>query len=279
MSLLRLAAFATETGGGNPAGVHLSDALPSPVRMQAIAADLGYSETAFAAPEGDGWRVRYYSPLAEVAFCGHATIALGAALGQRFGAGRFTLNLANGAISVTAKEIANGWQATLLSPPTHSALLQPGLAAQLMSLFNIAPQDLDPRLPALRAHGGVDHAVFTLRDRRQLAAMSYPFDPMRDLMTSAGLTTVSLLYIAAPLSFVARNAFAIGGVIEDPATGAAAAALGGALVDLRWPALAAGGSFHIRQGEDMGAPSDLTVTVTGRAGDPVAVSGAIRAIG
>lgn len=45
--------------------------------MQAIAAKVGYSETAFAAPEGDSWRMRYYSPLAEVAFCGHATIFAG----------------------------------------------------------------------------------------------------------------------------------------------------------------------------------------------------------
>lgn len=82
MSLLRLAAFATETGGGNPAGVHLSDTLPTSARMQAIAAKVGYSETAFAAPEGDSWRMRYYSQLAEVAFCGHATIFAGPHLQQ-----------------------------------------------------------------------------------------------------------------------------------------------------------------------------------------------------
>ena len=48
--------------------------------MQRIAAEVGYSETAFAMRDGDRWRVRYFSPEAEVPFCGHATIALGAAL-------------------------------------------------------------------------------------------------------------------------------------------------------------------------------------------------------
>ena len=55
--------------------------------MQRIAAEVGYSETAFLAPDGTGrpgrWRVRYFSPLAEVPFCGHATIASGVALAGR----------------------------------------------------------------------------------------------------------------------------------------------------------------------------------------------------
>ena len=50
--------------------------------MQALAAEIGYSETAFAFPIDDGWRVRYFSPESEVPFCGHATIALGAVLAQ-----------------------------------------------------------------------------------------------------------------------------------------------------------------------------------------------------
>ena len=76
MTVLRIAAFSDGKQGGNPAGIWIGDALPAASKMQAIAADVGFSETAFAAPEGDAWRVRYYSPLVEVPFCGHATIAL-----------------------------------------------------------------------------------------------------------------------------------------------------------------------------------------------------------
>jgi PhzF family phenazine biosynthesis protein len=214
-----------------------------------------------------------------VPFCGHATIALSVALGQRFGAGRFTLHLTGGAITVTAEETPDGWRATLMSPLTRSAALEPRLLVQIMALFGLDAADLDPRLPPLRAHGGVDHAVLTLRSRRRLSEMAYPFDPIKALMTETGLTTISLLVITGPLDFAARNAFAVGGVVEDPATGAAAAALGGALVDAGWPGLAGGGTFRIRQGEDMGAASELTVTVSGRRGDSVAVSGAVRDIG
>lgn len=278
MTVLRLAAFATPRGGGNPAGVHLSESLPSPDRMQAIAAEVGYSETAFAAPVGGAWHVRYFAPEMEVPFCGHATIALGAALGQRLGPGRFELTLAKGRITVEAEGGPSGWRATLDSPPTHSAILEPALAGRIMELFSLEEGDLDPRLPLLRAHGGVDHAILALRRRDRLAAMQYPFEPMRDLMRAAGLTTISLLHITAPLQFASRNAFAVGGVVEDPATGAAAAALGGALVGLDWPGLVGGGRFTIRQGEDMGAPSDLEVRVSGRPGAPVRVGGLVRPI-
>ena len=80
MDVQRIAAFSDGPSGGNPAGVVLCDALPAAVRMQAIAAEVGFSETVFAAPAGGGWRVRYFAPEIEVPFCGHATIALGAAL-------------------------------------------------------------------------------------------------------------------------------------------------------------------------------------------------------
>src|SRR5689334_1873584 len=86
-TLLRLAAFTTDPTGGNPAGVWIGDALPDAATMQAIAADVGYSESAFLAPDESGARgrfvVRYFSPLAEVRFCGHATIAAGVALAER----------------------------------------------------------------------------------------------------------------------------------------------------------------------------------------------------
>ena len=93
MSVLRISAFSDGIRGGNPAGVWIGDALPDAAAMQAIAAEIGFSETAFAAPDGEAWRVRYFSPAMEVPFCGHATIALGAALAHRFGDRSFELQL------------------------------------------------------------------------------------------------------------------------------------------------------------------------------------------
>jgi len=75
----KLSSFSDGLAGGNPAGVVIDANLPSTVQMQKIAADIGFSETAFAMPENGSWRVKYFSPESEVPFCGHATIALGAA--------------------------------------------------------------------------------------------------------------------------------------------------------------------------------------------------------
>jgi PhzF family phenazine biosynthesis protein len=277
MRIERLAAFADGSKGGNPAGVVIDASLPDAATMQGIAAEVGYSETVFAAPQGDGWTVRYYSPKAEVAFCGHATVALGAALGRRFGANVFDLALAQGVARVTATPDGDAWQATLTSPPTWSRAMPESLSAVLCEYFSLTAADLDPRMGPQLAHGGVLHGVLALRDRGRLSDMDYPFEDLRDVMAAMGLTTISLIWFASPGLVIARNAFPVGGVVEDPATGAAAAALGGLLVDQGWPLTA--GRFTIRQGEDMDVPCVLHVQVTGKPGDPVQVGGRVRQIG
>lgn len=272
----RIAAFSMADAGGNPAGVVLADALPSAQDMQKIARDVGYSETVFAQRQGDGWLVRYHAPEGEVPFCGHATIALGALLGERFGAGCYALALAKADITVEAVAGPEGWRAVLASPPTRSWGVAPEVLAALLALFGLAPTDLDPAFPPLIAHGGADHAVLALRERGVLAAMCYDFEAGRALMAREGWTTISLIHFAAPDRVNARNAFAIGGVVEDAATGAAAAALAGAMVDRDWNGLRRGGRFSILQGEDMGSPSELLVEVTGEPGASVRVAGAAR---
>lgn len=271
MLVERIAAFTADGRGGNPAGVVIAKAMPDATAMQLVAREVGYSETVFAVPQtGGGWRVRYFSPEAEVAFCGHATIALGVALSDRLGMGRYPLVLNHAEIAVEAG--ADG-TVTLTSPPTGAEPLDPALRDQIMGLFGLSPADLDPRLPPTLGLSGNRHPILTLKDRAQLSAMSYPFAPVKALMEAEALTTISLIWIERNDLFHARNAFAIGGVVEDPATGSAAAALGGALTYRGWPGLEGGGRFTILQGSDMGAPSHLSVDISGRLGDPVRVSG------
>jgi len=57
MNVLKIAAFSDGEAGGNPAGVVIADAFPEDARMQAITAEVGFSETAFAIPTGTSWRV------------------------------------------------------------------------------------------------------------------------------------------------------------------------------------------------------------------------------
>lgn len=82
MELLRIAAFSYYNQGGNPAGVMICGEMPAEDEMQIIAKEVGYAESAFLKSIKDGWRIRYFSPEMKVPFCGHATIASGAALGD-----------------------------------------------------------------------------------------------------------------------------------------------------------------------------------------------------
>ena len=270
----RLAAFADGTQGGNPAGVLIADVLPDAEEMQRIAAAVGYSETAFATPQGDGWRVRYFAPVGEVPFCGHATVALGAALGQRFGPGAFALMTNAGAARVTAERDGQDWQAELTSPATRHAAPEPGLVARAMELFGLTGGDLEEGSQPVVAHAGADHLILTLRERRRLAQADYDLDAGAALMRDAGIVTISLIHVDGDGTVHSRNPFASGGVKEDPATGAAAAALAGWWRDAGLRT----GPIEILQGEDMGMPSRLHATALPATGAGVRVAGRVREI-
>ena len=277
VALQKIAAFSDGPQGGNPAGVWIGDALPAPADMQRIAAEVGFSETAFAAPQGDGrWRVRYFSPESEVPFCGHATIALGAALAQREGDGVFVLSLSQAEITVEGRRAGDLVQAALQSPPTRSGPVPAGLLADALALFGLSAVDLDPRIPPALIHGGADHLVLALRSRQALAAMHYALDVGRTLMVKAKLVTIVLVWVESDRVLHTRNAFASGGVLEDPATGAATAALAGYLRDLGWPH---GGAIDVVQGEDMGMRSRLRAEIGPVAGSSIRVSGPARWMG
>lgn len=273
MDLIRIAAFSDLDVGGNPAGVHISDQHPSVEDMQSIAAEVGYSETAFAEPNSDGWRVRYFSPESEVPFCGHATIALGAALAMKDGAGVYPLRLNDSSITVEGFVTAGEYSAALQSPETKSSALNGGTLTEVLELFGYAQSDLDPRIPPALAHGGANHIVIALNSRKALSAMNYDLDAGRVFMNREQLITVMFVFSESEQQFHTRNAFASGGVLEDPATGAATAAFAGYLRDINW---SHGGAIHIVQGEDMGSRSLIRAEIGAQIGSSIRVSGSAR---
>ena len=273
MDVLKIAAFSDGDTGGNPAGVLIAGELLSDVAMQRIAAEVGFSETAFAAPAGNGWRVRYFSPESEVPFCGHATIALGAALALRDGDGVFPLTLNRAAITVEGRRNGKLIAAALQSRPTRSAAAPSQLVSAALELFGYTQDDLDPGLPPALAHGGEDHLALVLNTRAALASMKYELNSGRILMNNAGLVTILLAYAETAQLCHTRNPFASGGVYEDPATGAATAAFAGYLRDIGWPH---GGVIDIIQGEDMGMRSRLRAEFSTVPGSSVRVSGTAR---
>ncbi|NEE33338.1 PhzF family phenazine biosynthesis protein [Streptomyces sp. SID7982] len=280
--VLRYAAFTRDPAGGNPAGVVLDAAGLDEATMLAVAARLGYSETAFLTPPPPGstaaggvraYRARYFSPRAEVPFCGHATVATAVALGERYGAGEYLFHTQAGPVPVTVDERDGTLRATLTGVAPHTEEFAEADLAEALAALGWERAELDPALAPRVAYAGARHLVLAAATRDRLARLAYDFDRLRALMERTGLTTVHLVWrdAADPLVFHVRDPFPVGGVVEDPATGAAALAFGayareaGLVPD--------GAELTLRQGEDMGRPGVLTVTLV--LGDPrVRVTGA-----
>jgi PhzF family phenazine biosynthesis protein len=264
-SLHKYAAFTSDPEGGNPAGVWIGDELPDPHTMQRIAAEVGFSETAFVAPSsGPDRTVRYYSPEAEVSFCGHATIATGVVLGGSAGEGTYRLATAVGAVPVEVGERDGLWVASLTSVEPRHETPSDELLAGALGALGWEPGDLDPAIPPARAYAGAWHLVLAVSALSRLGDLDYDFEALKELMLRDGLTTLQLIWRDRDDLFHARNPFPVGGVVEDPATGAAAAALGGYLRDA--DLVTAPATVVIRQGEAMGRPSVLTVGIPATGG-------------
>jgi len=268
--LHRLSAFTDDPAGGNPAGVWVGDELPDAATMQEIAADVGASETAFVAPAtGVDREVRYFSPEMEVSFCGHATIATGVVLGTSDGEGTYRLTTSIGEVVVTARIDDGIAEASLVSVETKHIPASDELLDEALAALGWDSDELDRSIPPAVAYAGAWHLVLAVARAQRLAELDYDFERLKTLMLRENLTTLQLVWREEEHLFHSRNPFPVGGIVEDPATGAAAAALGGYLRDAG--IMTAPVTFRIRQGEAMGRPSLIIVDVP--------VSGGIKVSG
>ena len=255
MTILRYAAFTETPDGGNPAGVVLDATGMSDAEMLAVAADVGFSETAFAVPRQDGdYDVRYFSPEVEVAFCGHATIATAVALAERLGPGRRVFYTPAGEIPVDTDEHLT---ATLTSIVPEVRDVPDDLLDKALTALHWSPSELDPALPPGIGFVGENYLILAAATRGRLADLDYDFEALKHAMLEHRIVTVDLVHRTDEHTFSARNPFPVGGVVEDPATGAAAAAFGAYLREnghVTPPA-----TVTVHQGVDMGRPSLLTI--------------------
>lgn len=132
------------------------------------------------------------------------------------------------------------------------------------------PDELDPELPPRIAFGGARHLILAAATRRRLAGLDYEFERLKALMLELELTTVDLVWRERDDLYHVRNPFPVGGVYEDPATGAAAAAFGGYLRALGLVATPA--RVSVLQGQDMGRPSVIVIDI-GPGGGGIRVTG------
>ena len=279
--VLRYTAFADDPEGGNPAGIVLDASALDDAAMQAIATEVDYSETAFVtAREGDVRTVRYFSPISEVPFCGHATIATAVAIAEREGPGVVRFATPVGEIVIETRDDGNGLRAAFTSVDTDVAHFPEFALDALLELIGVDRTHLDERYPPRLASAGAWHPIIVIADSHVFD--DFGFDPgaMRAFIDAQGWPlTIAVLHRVSDaaegaLHFEARNIFPVGRIAEDPATGSAAAAVGGYLRGIgavRPPA-----RVVIEQGRHVGRPGRLIVDIPEQGG--IVVSGRAVAI-
>ncbi|MDH6109525.1 PhzF family phenazine biosynthesis protein [Kitasatospora sp. MAP12-15] len=275
-TILRYAAFTTTPEGGNKAGVVPDARGLTDEQMLAIAAELGYSETAFLTPDRQGrartFEVRFFAPTTEVPFCGHATVAAAVALAELTGPGDLLFETNVGSVPVQVAADRDGvLNATLTSVEPHVQDIDPADLREALAALDWRAEELDPELPPRFASAGGRHLVLAAATRERLADLAYDFDRLAAFSRAHGLLTLQLVWRESGEVFHVRDPFPVGGVVEDPATGSAALAFGAYLRELGEAGPDARLTLH--QGEDLGSPGLLQVEL--RAGDTrVRVSGA-----
>lgn len=259
MEILTYRAFTTpdeNPRSGNPAGVVVGGDGLDDDEMLRIAAELGFSETAFlSALTADAARIRYFSPRAEIAFCGHATIASGVALARRGAAPVITLTTNAGEVPVEVTPTS----ATLVAVDTTVEPLAAPLLDELLTTLGLMAADLDPALPPAFLQGGNPHPIVFVLDG-VLPGLDHDSAAVLALQDREGWDgTVPVVHREAAARFVSRNPFPRGGIREDPATGSAAASLGAYL--RAGGHVSAPATITVRQGAETGRPSHLVVDI------------------
>ena len=206
LTLLQIDAFTAVPFAGNPAGVCFLDGPRPDTWMQSVAAEMNLSETAFLLPEGDGYRLRWFTPAAEVRLCGHATLASAHALWET---GRLPLDATARFYTLSGLLTArrNGdWIELNFPARPPQAMDVPALAEALRVKPLATYQDADDYMVLVASEAEVRSLNPDIPAINEL--------PVRGVIVTARSTTPGYDFISR---FFAPRV----GVIEDPVTGSA----------------------------------------------------------
>ncbi|HET9328318.1 MAG TPA: PhzF family phenazine biosynthesis isomerase [Candidatus Eisenbacteria bacterium] len=263
-------AFTRRAGEGNRAGVVPDAGRMSEAMMQAAAHAVGASETAFVMAPCDGahLRLRYFTPTAEIEFCGHATVATFHRLvemGTLEAPGTYQLDTEAGIVEVELERDGEACRVWIVTP-RHAWNDSPLEPAELMRLLGGTPPMLDSTLP-IRSSGS--KLFVPIRRRADLWSLT----PRWDELTAAGLARelrgfyVFTREAADPAHVTQGRYFAPAvGVREDPATGSASGPLAEYLAlhgVLALPEAGGDARACAEQGDAMGKPGRLQLEVRG----------------
>lgn len=288
LRIYRIDAFTTERGHGNPAGVVTNAVGLDESEMQAIAHELGHSETAFVLPAQDASHhvhVRFFTPATEVPVCGHATVAAHYALALEGGPMGIRRQLTGAGIQTVETRWCNDDFAIRIQQnrPTFAEPLAEELVDELLVALSLENDDLDPRCPPQFVSTGHGKLLVAITRRDRLRQLEPDLAHLVELGASVGsngyfVFTLDVEEGDDALTHGRMFAPAIG-VDEDPVTGNANGPLGAYLV--RHGLLEATNGvarFRGRQQAGNGRRGYVDVSVKVENGEPVGVTIEGRAV-
>lgn len=245
VEVLKVFAFNSPEGGGNPAGVVLNADGLSADQMQTIAADAGFSETAFVSKSNiAGYRFDFFTPTRRIADCGHATVAAFAIMKQL-----------DPGLQETSKEIDAGIRKihfeddrVYMEQPVPVTAPMAESATEFSSLFG----SLEGHVAAWIIRHDVGFAVFELNSEAALAAIKPSFAAIKTYSEANNLVG-AYLFVRTPgrtVDATTRMFAPAYGIDEESATGMAAGLLSALLSGSQIR-----GDFVLEQGRHMKPPS------------------------
>jgi PhzF family phenazine biosynthesis protein len=206
-----ISAFTNVAFRGNPAAVIITEQWLSDELMQLIATENNLSETAFSVKQGEGrYKIRWFSPITEIDFCGHATLATAFVLFNQDEHLKELLFFAEAVGSLTVNPIDNGF--IQMSFPSRKPTKIDQIPSDLIDGLSIQPQEVYRNEQAYFAiYENEEDVVAVTQDKRYLLSLA-PYD-------------VVVTAKSAEYDFISRYFWPANGGDEDPVTGSIHAGL------------------------------------------------------
>ncbi len=212
MLLYQIDAFTSTPFHGNPAAVCLLDGPRPDAWMLGLAQEMNLSETAFLLPEGDGWRLRWFTPKVEVNLCGHATLASAHALwetGRASPQGAIHFHTRSGLLTAHRNQ---GWIELNFPARSPEPAELPGGVASALGVVPMAVQRWK------------ENYLVEVASEAELRGLQPDFAALKALPLR--LVVVTCRSETAEFDFLSRFFAPAMGINEDPVNGATHCALG-----------------------------------------------------
>lgn len=220
-----LNSFAKAENGGNPAGVVLSAEELNENQMQKIAAEIGFSETAFVSMSNKAdFKVRFFTPNGEVDLCGHATIAVFSFMAQKeiITKGIYTQETKAGILNVEIRD-ENIVMMNQTSPEFYNIIDKKEIAQSL----NICQDNIVSQIPIQVVSTGIKDIFVPIKDIETLKNIKPNLNQIEEISRKYDVTGYHLFTLETENNSTAhcRNFAPLYGIPEESATGTSNGAL------------------------------------------------------